>query len=88
MGLVRRSGKIAAACDDGSWCFLVHAPTGLRCHYDLDGLTRRQAVAALRILASVGDWDWTDPWAVVEMPPEHNRMLLDFCAAVGEMVRS
>lgn len=86
--LLKRSGRLAVVRDDGPECFIVHLPTGLRCHGDLEQMTRRQAMAALLLLTSVGDWDWTDPWAVVEMSEEHNRSLADFCVAVGEMVRS
>lgn len=86
--LLKRSGRLAIVCDDGPECYIIHLPTGLRCHRDLENLSRQQGMAALRLLASIGTWNWSDPWAIVEMPEEHNRSLRDFCEAVGEMVRS
>lgn len=86
--LLRRSDRLAVVCDDGPECYIIHLPTGLRCHRDLEGLSRQQGMVALRLLSSIGDWNWSDPWAIVEMTEEHNHSLRDCCEAVGEMVRS
>jgi hypothetical protein len=84
-------GRLAVVLDafaNGDEHFIVHVPTGLRCHPGLESLTLKQAMTALVVLTSVGAWNWSDPWAIVEMPHDQNRCLYDFCQAVGEMVRS